>query len=186
MMPVHHSASFNHSKAIALYNSVYCLLFLYSTFCFLSWFFFRMVTHGDATLVDYYGYIPLITAITIFLILICPYNILLKTEREKFTLWVSFVNSVFVCFSSYLSAVRRCVFPPTSGPIYFSDVIFADIGTSFAKVFGEMWLDLWMLKPGNSILAPPVDDTWTRWIYPAVTRWGVRMSVVVTNGWPNA
>jgi cytochrome c oxidase subunit IV len=86
MMPVHHSASFNHSKAIALYNSVYCLLFLYSTFCFLSWFFFRMVTHGDATLVDYYGYIPLITAITIFLILICPYNILLKTEREKFTL----------------------------------------------------------------------------------------------------
>jgi hypothetical protein len=102
--------------------------------------------------VDYYGYIPLITAITIFLILVCPYNILLKTEREKFTL-----------------AVRRCVFPPSSGPIYFSDVILADVGTSFAKVFGELWLDLWMLKPGNSILAPPLDDTWTRWIYPAVT-----------------
>lgn len=86
MMPVHYSASFNHSKAFALYSTVYCLLFLYSAFCFLSWSFFRLVTHGDPALVDYYGYIPLITAVTIFLILICPYNILLKTEREKFTL----------------------------------------------------------------------------------------------------
>jgi len=85
-MPVHHSLSFNHSKAIVLYNSVYRLLFLYSAFCFLSWCFFRLLTHGDAILVDYYGYIPLVTAITILLILICPYNILLKTEREKFAL----------------------------------------------------------------------------------------------------
>jgi len=85
MMPAHHSASFNRSKIIALYNTVYCLLFFYSAFCFLSWSFFRLVTHADATLVDYYGYIPLITAITIFITLVCPYNILLKTEREKFT-----------------------------------------------------------------------------------------------------
>lgn len=85
-MPVHHSASFNHSKATVLYNTVYRLFFLYSTFCFLSWCFFRLLTHGDATLVDYYGYIPLITAIVLFLILICPYNILLRAEREKFAL----------------------------------------------------------------------------------------------------
>jgi hypothetical protein len=69
-----------------LYNTVYWLLFLYSTFCVLSWCFFRLLTHGDATLVDYYGYIPLITAIVLFLILICPCNILLKAEREKFAL----------------------------------------------------------------------------------------------------
>jgi len=67
-------------------------------------------------------------------------------------------------------AVRRCVFPAPLGPIYFSDVIFADIGTSFAKVFGELLLSIWMLKPGNSILNPPVEDLWMRWIFPIVIR----------------
>lgn len=47
----------------------------------------------------------------------------------------------------------------------------ADIGTSFAKVFGDVWQSLWMLKPGNSILRPPVDDTWLRWILPMMMRY---------------
>ncbi|KAF8973090.1 EXS family-domain-containing protein [Flammula alnicola] len=151
VMPMHHSAPFNHSKAMVLYHAAYRIFFYYSGLCLLSWSLYRLVTQGDRTLVDYYGYIPVFTAIAILLILICPYNIILKTEREKFTL-----------------AIRRCLFPPPSGPIYFSDVVFADIGTSFAKVFGEIWLSLWMLKPGNSILVPPVDDSWLRWIFPTV------------------
>ena len=68
------------------------------------------------------------------------------------------------------SAIRRCIFPPPNGPIHFSDVILADIGTSFARVLGDVWLALWMLKPGNSMLNPPVDDSWLRWILPTVMR----------------
>ncbi|PPQ89725.1 hypothetical protein CVT25_014126 [Psilocybe cyanescens] len=110
-----------------------------------------LVTRGDPLRVDAYGFIPVTTAIVILLVLLCPYNIMFLPEREKFTL-----------------AIRRCLFPATSGAIYFSDVIFADIGTSFAKVFGDIWLSLWMLKPGNSILVPPIEDYWSRWIFPLV------------------
>ncbi|KDR75178.1 hypothetical protein GALMADRAFT_249130 [Galerina marginata CBS 339.88] len=151
LMPVHHSAAFNHSRAMILCHSAYRLFFSYAALLFLSWSLYRLVTHGDPSGVDAYGSIPVITAITVFLILLCPYNILERTEREKFTL-----------------AIRRCVFPPPSGPIYFSDVIFADIGTSFAKVFGDVWISLWMLKPGNSILSPPVEDSWLRWVLPTI------------------
>ena len=59
----------------------------------------------------------------------------------------------------------------------FSDsVILADIGTSFAKVLGDVWLAVWMLKPGNSMLNPPVDDSWLRWILPTVMRYVMPIS----------
>ncbi|KAF8813830.1 EXS-domain-containing protein, partial [Phlegmacium glaucopus] len=139
------------SKAMALSASVYRISLAYFTISFLSWALYRLATGGDASLVDSYGYIPSITAVIILLILVCPYNIILKSEREKFTY-----------------AIRRCIFPPPNGPIHFSDVILADIGTSFAKVLGDVWLAAWMLKPGNSMLVPPVDDGWLRWILPTV------------------
>ncbi|KAF4621096.1 hypothetical protein D9613_000446 [Agrocybe pediades] len=152
-MPTHRSPTYNQSKAVALYNDAYRIFFTYSSFCFASWVAFRMLTRGEPARVDAYGYLPVITAVIIVIILLCPYRILFHHEREKFTL-----------------AIRRCVFPAPSGPIYFSDVIFADIGTSFAKVFGELLLSLCMLKPGNSILNPPVEDSWMRWVFPIVIR----------------
>ena len=83
--PVHHSPAFNRSKVVALYTSVYRISLAYFIVCFLSWAFYRLSTGGDASLVDSYGYIPSLTAVLIVLILICPYNVLLKCEREKFT-----------------------------------------------------------------------------------------------------
>ncbi|KAJ3513713.1 hypothetical protein NLJ89_g2794 [Agrocybe chaxingu] len=151
VMPVHHSAAFNHLKVVDLYHAAYRLFSLYSFSCFLSWSFYRLVTQGDPARVDSYGYIPVITTLAIIIVLLCPYDIFLKHEREKFTL-----------------GIRRCIFPAPNGPIYFSDVVLADIGTSFAKVFGDIWQSMWMLKPGNSILVPPVHDNWMRWILPTV------------------
>ena len=55
-------------------------------------------------------------------------------------------------------------------------MILADIGTSFAKVLGDVWLAIWMLKPGNSMLIPPVDDSWLRWILPTVMRCEIPIS----------
>ncbi|KAF8160773.1 EXS family-domain-containing protein [Crassisporium funariophilum] len=151
VIPIRHPPAHSHSKTVELYHFPYRIFFGYSGLCFLSWVIYRLATRGDASLVDSYGYIPVITAASILLILICPYNVLFKSEREKFTY-----------------AVRRCIFPPPNGPIYFSDVVLADIATSFAKVLGDVWLSLWMLKPGNSILIPPVEDSWLRWILPTV------------------
>jgi hypothetical protein len=86
VIPVHHTASFNHSKAVLLYHAAYRIFFSYSALCFLSWCLFRTVTHGDRTLVDYYGYIPVITSIAVIVMLFWPNDVVLKTEREKFTL----------------------------------------------------------------------------------------------------
>jgi hypothetical protein len=85
IMPAHRSPVSNRSKVFALSISVYRIFIAYSTMCFLSWVLYRLATRGDASLVDSYGYIPSITAVVIVLILVCPYDILFKCEREKFT-----------------------------------------------------------------------------------------------------
>ncbi|KAF9529216.1 EXS family-domain-containing protein [Crepidotus variabilis] len=150
VMPVHHANVFNHTKAVVLYRAAYRLCWSYAAYIFTSWIVFRLITHGDRSLVDQYGFIPGVTALAAVYLIFCPHDILFKAERDKFT-----------------AAIKRCLFPGT-GPIYFSDVILADIATSFAKVFGDIWQSLWMVKPGNSILKPPVHDNWLRWVMPTM------------------
>lgn len=48
--------------------------------------------------------------------------------------------------------------------------MFADVFTSFAKVLGDVFICLHMLLPGNSLLQPPADHGWTRWIMPTIMR----------------
>ncbi|KAG6918535.1 hypothetical protein DXG01_013625 [Tephrocybe rancida] len=67
-----------------------------------------------------------------------------------------------------LHAIRRCLFSPWDSPVYFSDVILADIFTSFAQVVGDIWLSLGMLIPGHSILRPQIGVGISRWILPTV------------------
>lgn len=86
VMPVHHSAAFSHSKTVALYHAAYRIFLTYAAFCFVSWALFRLVTLGDPILVDYYGYIPVMTALAILVILVWPGNIVCRHEREKFML----------------------------------------------------------------------------------------------------
>jgi hypothetical protein len=59
------------------------------------------------------------------------------------------------------SAIYRCITPHKS-VVSFSDVVFADILTSYAKVFGDLWLFLWMLLPGGSLLVLPPQGGWSR------------------------
>lgn len=66
--------------------------------------------------------------------------------------------------------MRRCIFPPSGRPIYFSDVIFADIFTSFAKVLGDVWLSVYMLLPGATLLLLPRQEGLSRWIFPTIMR----------------
>ena len=84
IVPAHHSPVSN-PKVLALSTSVYRIFIAYSTLCFLSWTLYRLATRGDVSLVDSYGYIPSITAVVILLILVCPYDIFYKCERENFT-----------------------------------------------------------------------------------------------------
>jgi hypothetical protein len=52
-------------------------------------------------------------------------------------------------------------------------VIFADIFTSYAKVLGDVWLSLCMLLPRGSLLYPPKQYGWYRWILPTLMRYAL-------------
>ncbi|KAJ3567316.1 hypothetical protein NP233_g6444 [Leucocoprinus birnbaumii] len=94
---------------------------------------------------------PLITGLVILMILVCPMDVLFKYERDKF-----------------LYAIYRCLLSPYHSLVQFSDVVFADIATSFAKVLGDSWLSLLMMLPGNSLLTAPSEEGWRGWISPAI------------------
>ncbi|KAJ7045683.1 EXS family-domain-containing protein [Mycena alexandri] len=139
------------SHPAVIYTAVYRLFAIYSLWCFFSWATFRYLTYGNMTLVDAFGYIPAISALVVLLALVCPINALYKRERDKF-----------------LHSIRRCLFTSMDGPIYFADVVFADIFTSFAKVLGDVWLSGCMLLPGNTLFRTPADGPWLRWVMPTV------------------
>ncbi|KAI9140971.1 EXS family-domain-containing protein [Paraphysoderma sedebokerense] len=55
-------------------------------------------------------------------VVLCPLPVIHKRERIEF-----------------LGALRRVVYAPISAKVYFGDVIFADILTSFSKVLGDLY-----------------------------------------------
>ncbi|CAL1707321.1 unnamed protein product [Somion occarium] len=133
------------------HTPVYKLFLQYSVIVLVSWSLYRSTTRGDLVLVDVFKYIPAVTVLVVLILLICPFNVFQKHERDRF-----------------FAAIHRCLFSSKKQRIYFSDVVFADIFTSFAKVFGDVWLSLYMLLPGGSLLSQPSQDGWARWILPTL------------------
>ncbi|KAJ7217891.1 EXS family-domain-containing protein, partial [Mycena pura] len=139
------------SHPSVIYNAVFRLFAAYASWCLFSWAVFRYLTYGEMTLVDAFGYIPAISALVVLLVLVSPIDAFYKCERDKF-----------------LHSIRRCLFTSMDGRIYFSDVVFADVFTSFAKVLGDVWLSACMLLPGNSLFHTPADGPWLRWVMPTI------------------
>lgn len=82
-LPAHHPTPRQSSSLVALYRSIYRIFLVYSALCFVSWVAYRYTTHGDIGLVDTFGYIPGIAALSVLCMLFCPYNVLHKSERRK-------------------------------------------------------------------------------------------------------
>ncbi|KAI0703376.1 EXS-domain-containing protein [Cerioporus squamosus] len=141
------------------HRPVYKLFVTYSAWTFACWLVFRFATRRDIESVDSFKFIPALASLCVLTALVCPFNVLYKHERDKF-----------------LGAIHRCLFP-SPHRVYFSDVVFADIFTSFAKVLGDMWLSVYMLLPSGSLLAQPAQDGLTRWILPTLMSipYGVRL-----------
>ncbi len=167
------------STPSSTYGPVYRLALAYFSWCFTSWALFRYLTYGNVVLTDVFAYIPGVSTLIILFVLVCPFNIFHKRERDKFLLYVF---SIFRCPSTPLNrlrSIRRCLFSSMDSPVYFADVVFADVFTSFAKVLGDVWLCMRMLAPGNSVLVPPREDGWLRWVMPAIMRCVVPYSLVL-------
>lgn len=135
----------------ALYFPVYRLALWYGLWCTFAWTLYRSATHGSAVLVDFFKYIPAVCALVVLICTLSPYDVVQKRERDAF-----------------LMSIKRCISSPLNHRIHFSDVVFADIFTSYAKVLGDVWLSLCMLLPGGSLLTPPTQEGWYRWILPTL------------------
>ena len=61
-------------------------------------------------------------------------------------------------------AIKRIVLPPVSGPVFFSDVILADILTSFAKVLGDLWISACQIWHGGVSQGRVAQSGWSNWV----------------------
>jgi len=75
---------FGYTAPSVVYNPTYMLAVAYGTFCLSSWTLYHMCTRDERLFVDAFGYLPLITALTISAFVFCPIDVLFKRERDKF------------------------------------------------------------------------------------------------------
>lgn len=68
------------------YAPIYRLFTTYSVWSFFSWVFFRYATYGNVQLVDLFAYIPAISTLFVLAVLISPFDIFQKRERDMFLL----------------------------------------------------------------------------------------------------
>ncbi|PFH53845.1 hypothetical protein AMATHDRAFT_136831 [Amanita thiersii Skay4041] len=151
ILPAHRRNGHAQRHVTPPYTTFYSITFVYFIWFTVTYLMFISASHGDPDAANAYSYIPALAILVVLTLLICPFRLLFKRERDKF-----------------LHTLSRCMFSRTTSPVYFSDVVFADVFTSFAKVLGDLWLSFCMFLPGNSIASPPVDLGWKRWVLPTV------------------
>lgn len=169
-LPLRSPSSGGRFPARAFYQPLYRIFIGYTGWCIVAWLAFRVATRSDTVLVDIFRYVPGVCILGTVTVLVCPYDIFHKRERDWFLLCVFRLFMARVSDIFLFSTAARCLFPVSNTPIYFSDVMFADVLTSFAKVLGDMWLSLCMLLPGGSLLQLPSQDGWYQWILPSLMR----------------
>ncbi|KAI0036875.1 EXS family-domain-containing protein, partial [Vararia minispora EC-137] len=135
----------------SVYQPIYRLAAFYCSWCFAAWVLYHLAVEGDPALVDVYKFIPSLCALSFIILVLAPQNVLARLHRDSFIL-----------------GLKRCLFSPVDRPVFFSDIVFADVITSYAKVIGDVWLSLCMLLPGGSLLIPPRQEGLARWILPTV------------------
>ena len=116
-------------------HRMYRMLAILSVLTFMGWLWYALALANSIIAILYF---------TLFLLLINPLPIFYPKDRFKF-----------------LKTIKRIVFQGIFSPVYFGDVILADILTSFAKVFADIYLvacglffysgDLFFTAMGNSV-----------------------------------
>ncbi|KAG8900377.1 hypothetical protein FRB99_006100 [Tulasnella sp. 403] len=146
--PIPHSL-FTPSK---LYPPIYRLFLTYAAWVLSCYSVFNLAVNGDMQRMDQYRSIIALASIAVVGGLFCPFNVFQRRERELFML-----------------AVRRCLFVSTNESIHFSDVILADIFTSFAKVLGDVYVSAYMILPWGSLKMSALQlHGLSEWIIPAL------------------
>ncbi|WVQ98093.1 hypothetical protein IAU59_005215 [Kwoniella sp. CBS 9459] len=115
-----------------LHKGVYQLFLLYTAWCGGGWVLFRWLSGGVAEDMEKWRVIPGLLAVGVGVAVAVPWRGV--GERER---------------AGLRRAMHRILFPPLNSPIFFCDVILADILTSFAKVLGDMWISTVQIWVGD-------------------------------------
>jgi EXS family len=84
-LPTHRGSGFKLvTNPASVYHPIYRLFAVFSAWCFFAWAIFRFLTHGNVILVDIFRYVPAICALGVSIILICPFDVIHKRERDMF------------------------------------------------------------------------------------------------------
>ena len=67
-----------------VYMPVYRLFGQYTLATLVAWALYRNATHGDIELVDVFKFIPAVTMLALLMVLVAPFNVAEKRERDKF------------------------------------------------------------------------------------------------------
>ena len=66
------------------YRPVYRVFIAYSLWGLSCWLLFRYATRGDIAKVDEWKFVPAVAILCVLTVLVCPFPILYKQERDKF------------------------------------------------------------------------------------------------------
>ena len=108
-LPTVSSSGWKHVSAHDSYHvHVYKLFFQYFAFVTVSWLLYRNAAHGDLGLVDVFKYIPAVTALVLLVLLISPFDIFQKHERDRFFRYVIVPRMQSPLLTSFPFCQVRC------------------------------------------------------------------------------
>lgn len=87
-LPLRSPSSSGHASARSFYLPLYRIFVGYTGWCFVAWLVFRAATQSDAALVDIFRYVPAVCILGVVTVLVCPYDVFHKRERDWFLLFV--------------------------------------------------------------------------------------------------
>lgn len=83
-LPLRSPTSGGQLSARPFYLPLYRIFAGYTTWCVVAWLVFRVATQSDPYFVDTFRYIPAVCMLVVVTVLVCPYDILHKRERDWF------------------------------------------------------------------------------------------------------
>jgi hypothetical protein len=132
------SAPHHHLSRRELYKPVYSIAIILTSVTFASLTIFWNFTSGDALAVLSYEVLPLSCFASIFVLALCPFNVIYRDERMRF-----------------LQVLKRICVGGLDREKKFGDIMLADILTSYAKVLGDLWVTGCMFLGGLSAAGKP-------------------------------
>ncbi|KAL7420046.1 protein-ER retention protein [Cryptotrichosporon argae] len=130
-----------------VYQPVYQLFALYAAWVGGGWLVFRLVTQSDHETMERWRWFVGVIALGAIAGVVTPWQGVGARERRLL-----------------LRAVRRIFVPSLSSPIFFCDVILADILTSFAKVLGDLWISACQIVSGGITQGRVAQSGWSQWV----------------------